>query len=482
MSISVALSNALSGLTASSRMASIASSNIANSLTEGYARRELAMSPRAFTGGGVNLDGVVRHIDSALVTERRDIGASFSNADTISTYRQRVETIFGTPEDSFSLSATYAAFETALVAAASRPDLPERLNAVLAAAGNVTNTLSTAQNRIQTLREEADAEIATTVERANALLVQVDDLNTAVTETRNRGGDVSGLLDLRQSAVDELSEIVPVRSVPRDQGTIALFTSGGAILLDGAAGEFGFAATNVITPHQTVTASLLSGLTINGNDVPLRDGGPIDGGRLAALFKIRDDLAVEAQTRVDAAARDLVERFQDSGLDATRGLGDPGLFTDNGAAFLAADEVGLAGRISVNALVDPAQGGATWRLRDGLGAAVPGDVGQASLLQDLKDVMTTQRVPASVGFGPAAVSAAGMASTILSLAGSERHLSEEVLGFASARRSEVEERYLSEGVDTDQEMQRLILVEQSYAANARMVQTIDEMMNILLRI
>jgi flagellar hook-associated protein 1 FlgK len=38
------------------------------------------------------------------------------------------------------------------------------------------------------------------------------------------------------------------------------------------------------------------------------------------------------------------------------------------------------------------------------------------------------------------------------------------------------------GVDTDQEMQKLLLIEQSYAANAKIIQAIDEMLQSLIRI
>ena len=41
---------------------------------------------------------------------------------------------------------------------------------------------------------------------------------------------------------------------------------------------------------------------------------------------------------------------------------------------------------------------------------------------------------------------------------------------------------LEDGVDTDAELQRLLLIEQAYAANARMIETVDDMMQALLRI
>lgn len=482
MSISAALSNALSGLNAASRMASVTSDNVANALTEGYARRTLATSPRGLEGG-VRVDGIVRHADPALIAERRGVSSDLSNADTFATYRGRIESLFGTPEDSHALTSLYARFETALVSAASRPDLPERLNILLSSAEDITDGFARLQDGIQGIRSEADAEIDAAVTKLNARLAQVAELNTAIADARLGGGDTSPLLDLRQQQVDAIAEMMPVRTVSRGPDAIAVFTEGGAILVDGgASAEVAFTRTNTITPHQTLDNGFLSGLTINGVAIDPGADGPLAGGRLAALFQIRDDFSVTAQSQIDAAARDLVERYQDAGLDSTRAPGDPGLFTDAGLAFVAADEVGLAGRLAINGQVDPDQGGATWRLRAGLGAATAGAVGDSTLLHDMIDALTAIRTPATGDFGTGGLTGAGIGSTILSQIGSARYIAEDRLAFASARHGEVEARYLAGGVDTDQEMQRLLQIEQHYAANARMVQTIDEMMNTLLRI
>ena len=54
MTLSAALSNALSGLTAASRNAQVTASNISNAMTEGYGRRELEVVSRDIGGmGGV---------------------------------------------------------------------------------------------------------------------------------------------------------------------------------------------------------------------------------------------------------------------------------------------------------------------------------------------------------------------------------------------------------------------------------------------
>ncbi len=99
---------------------------------------------------------------------------------------------------------------------------------------------------------------------------------------------------------------------------------------------------------------------------------------------------------------------------------------------------------------------------------------------EMIDVLNERRVPSDPALGTSGITASALATTILSLTGTERLLSEQGAAFDSTRQSELKERYLAEGVDTDQEMQRLMLIEQAYAANARVVQVMDDLMKTLI--
>ena len=485
MSISGSLYNALSGLSAASRAAELVSSNVANAMTEGYGTRSLELSSRTIglSGYGVAVDGVVRNVDEGLIEDRRLAQADVGYGDTSSEFFANLEQVLGTPDQPGSLSGRLAAFEGALIEASAHPDSEARLSNVLNAAEGLVANLKTSSDAIQQARMDADRDIAGQVDMLNTGLKTIENINTAIQESLARGKDPSALMDLRQQNIDKLSSIIPLRQVPRDNGKVALFTPGGAIVLDGRAATFGFSQTSFIVPEMSVDPGVLSGLTINGNAIATSGTrSPISGGSLAALFDIRDDSAVTAQMQLDAVARDLVERFQDPTLDSSRASGAAGLFTDNGAAFAAADEVALSSRLRINAVVDPTQGGATWRLRDGLGAATPGDVGNGSLLADMTSALADKRAPASGGFSGAARSASGLAGEYLSLVGAGRRNSEAELGFAAAKHQTLKLMELETGVDTDAEMQKLLLIEQAYAANAKVMTTADEMLQILMNL
>lgn len=164
-------------------------------------------------------------------------------------------------------------------------------------------------------------------------------------------------------------------------------------------------------------------------------------------------------------------------MDKTLIDSNPGLFTDNGGPVDASKMNGLASRLSLNARVDPKQDGAIWRIRDGIGAASPGATTDATLLLSMKDALyhvddsseTTTNLMQS-------------ASIFLDSATSAVSRADNAVGFSKS----VRDAFLSErtalGVEIDTEMQMLLAVQDLYSANAKIIQTIDEMIETLIRI
>ncbi|MFK7881547.1 flagellar hook-associated protein FlgK [Roseobacter sp.] len=481
MTISSALSNAMTGLRAAGRNSETISANIANAMTPGYGVRSLDLSSSQI--GGVNIDGITRNVNPALLADRGLADAAFNNANDRTIFLKGYEDTLGTPDTANSLSARVAEFESQLITATSRPDAPERLEGVVNAARDLATLISSASNDIQESRSEADRNIGIQVDKLNSSLAGVKELNVQITKTAVLGGDTSALQDNRQALVDEISSIVPVRQIPRDNGQIALYSTGGVILIDGGVAEIEFSPVNQVTPYMTLAGGHLSGLTIDGYPVRTDSArGALGGGSLGAQFEIRDELGVDAQTQLDALSRDLIERFQDPAVDASLAVGDAGLFTDSGIAFDPLNEVGVSERLSINAAVDERQGGEAWRIRDGINAAVQGDVGDSRLLQSLSSTLSAKRVPATGDFGSGAFSAINLVATLTSQLGADRAQAEQSQTFASTQLNELTQLVFAEGVDTDQELQRLLLVEQAYAANARMISAADEMMQTILRL
>ncbi|GFE64695.1 flagellar hook-associated protein FlgK [Litoreibacter roseus] len=484
MSISSALANAVSGLTAASRSAEVISSNVANSLTEGYGRREIQLASRTAgaVGAGVQITGVERQVNETAISDRRQADASYGEASTKAGFFLRLEQTMGTPDDAASLTSKVATLEASLIAAAGTPNSDTKLAAVVNAAQEVATQLNKTSDEISTIRVEADTKISKQVEDLNSALQNVEDLNKEIRRTLAAGGDASTLMDQRQSEIDAVSEIVPLQQLPRDYGGVALMTSNGTVLLDDTAAKLSFDRTAFITPDMTLTSGALSGVTIEGSATTV--GSPaaaLAGGSLSGLFAVRDIYAPEAQEQLDGLARDLIERVSKTGVDPTLTATDPGLFTDNATVLDPLNEIGLASRIQVNAAVDPSESGEYRKLRDGLQSITPGAPGDTTILTALSDALSSLDAPSSTALETTG-SFSNLISDVLSGFGSSRQLSERQQTFAATQQRALTEVELQSGVDTDQEMQKLLLVEQAYAANARVIQVVDEMMQSILRI
>ncbi len=483
MNLSTALNNAMTGLTATSRGASVVSGNIANALTSGYAKRSLELTTSLISGNGVRTAGIIRHQDPVLTANRRATDADLSHQSAVADFHTQLERVVGKPEDAASLSNRLAEFESSLITAASLPDSVERLDQVARSGSDLAASLNRASEGLRQLRSDADRTIGSQIASLNQTLKDIEDLNARIPAIRNSGGDINAFLDQRQVLIDQVNDLIPVNVVPRDNDRVSLYSDGGLILLEGKAAEFSFTTTGDIQPHMTVGNSLLSGLEMNGN--PVRTSGDtaqIRGGALAAQFEIRDQLAPEVQTQLDTVARDLVERFETPGLDPTALATDPGLFTDGGNRLDLTMLTGIASRISLNAVVNPDTGGDSWRLRAGLGAAAPNDPGDSTQLQTFSAVLVEARPVAGAIFGTGNMRASEIAEAMMSRVGADAHVAEQRKTFATGAQKQMQQLEAEQGVDTDQELQQLMQIEQAYAANARLISVVDELMDTLLRL
>ncbi|KGJ03382.1 flagellar hook-associated protein 1 FlgK [Paracoccus halophilus] len=485
MSLSGAIANAISGLTATSRGTEIVASNIANAHTDGYGRRELDLSSRVHGyGGGVTIDGVYRVINASLLADGRLAQAGFSASDTIAEFHTVMEKTVGIPTEPSSLAGLLAAFDSAIISAAARPDSDSRLTAVLESASGLANKLNNVAKDIQGARTDAEKAISNDVLRLNAALEQVASLNKQIAGRTAQGKDASSLIDSRQAAIDSISGIVPLKQVPRENGQIALFTTGGATLLDGSEpARIEFGAAGPIGPEMSLAAGTLGNLSFNGRELTsFQQAAMFSGGSLGASFSIRDEIAPKYQEQMDAFARDLYDRTSDPTIDATIPSGGAGLFTDDQGQLLAANEPGFAGRIVVNRLVDPASGGDLWRIRAGINAADPGDSGESALLNGLSEALSASRSPASGNLSSSQKTLYSLSSDISSYAASNRIRTEAIALQDRSRAESLRTALLGDGVDSDKEMESLLALERAYSANAKVFQSANDMLDTVLRL
>ncbi|CUH35272.1 Flagellar hook-associated protein 1 [Jannaschia seosinensis] len=474
MSLSASLNIATAGLGLSSRRAEIVASNVANADRPGYARRSAGA-----VGAGTGLPGsglsVTRETEPRLVQLRRDAQSALSDANVAQRFAAEFDAAIGDPDAAGSLQDRVARLDAAFVSAASEPSSAIRLSEISQAASDLADHLNRLEDVVQSSRQRADDKIGSTVEQINTDLKDIARLNVDIRRLSSGGHDTATLMDERTVLIDRVSTQIPLRELPREHGAVALVSKAGAILLDGSAKELGF------TPHaMTINAGKsasthLSGLTINGRDVRTDEGpGGVGGAALSALFTLRDETGPEASRRLDAVAADLMERFEKADVA-------PGLLTDEGSPFSSSAAPGLAGRIEINSKVAPDKPDQHWRLRDGLGATAPGGA-DATLLLSYGKEMARRVAPPLVGLTDRASDAKGHIATLKSLSSADRVRADDRSDLWQREATGLSERRDGGAVDVDAEMRRLIEIEQAYAANARVIQVVGDMMQRLTEI
>lgn len=471
MSLSLAISSALANLRSNQAQASIISRNIENASVLGYVRKDIQLSTRVVAGINLGVDvSVLRHVDERLIRDVRnaqsETGALSAQKDILTRYTDTI----GQPQDERSVATLLTKLKTAYQGLVDRPGDAAFQRNVVDAAGKVASSLRTMHAEAQKARTDADRDIQDKVADINRNLQRIAELNRALHGLDPDAGDAGALMDERDRAADALSRDLGVSTYLRD-GDMVVVAKGGTTLVDSSANLLS------ASPFGRI-------VTADRTDLTPGAGNPngLQGGALAGLVTIRDDTMPKVQAQLDEMARGLVALFQDK--DASRGAppADTGLFTDAGAALDLAHTAGLAARIAVNDRVRPEAGGALWRVAAGMHAdqPAPGDSRQA---QAFLDGFADQRsFDGRVGLA-ASATIQGYATGLVT---SQQGLRTSVTSALEARTVTLESlksaRLGRDGVNIDDELQKMTLVQKSYAASASVLSSVSQMMDTLLKI
>ena len=479
MSITSAIQSARSGLDVIGMRADLVATNVANATTPGYVRRSLTVSETILGNqtAGVQVISVDRSQNEILTAERRNLSSDRAQADILSTRWGSISQRVGDDIDSSALFQNLNSLQAAIDEAVLSPESTTHANTVVQSANNLVQEFNTLSDLITQERWRAEGDIQEGVTIVNQALQQVEQLNKQISGMDRTTAQAAALFDERARIVDQIAEYLPVQTADGPSGTVDVLTVEGVFLLAGTAREIEFNKVNAIGPNITLGNGLLSGLSVDGIDITpgANAYGAVSSGKFGALFTLRDTDLPTLGAQLDVMAQDLIDRFSDPTIDPTLTLGDPGLFLDTNAA--AGD--GVAGRLQLNALVDPDRGGAVWRLRDGLGAVAPGNNTILSNIAGAFDTVSNINVSGLQG----GFVYSDLVAQIGSLTGQQRIQNESVLSSISLQYQTIQEAEAREtGVDIETEMQDLLIIEQAYAANARVIQAASQMLTELMDI
>jgi flagellar hook-associated protein 1 FlgK len=184
MSLTVSLSNAVSGLRINQQAISVLSQNIANVNTPGYSRQIINQSAITIEGlgSGVKLDDITRKIDKYLQRSVQSQGSVSSAASVIDDYYQRVQGLLGQPGSGNSIDGFMTNYFNAVQRLAETPETSSLKSNAVATGAALAGQLSDLAANIYELQFEADREIEESVTAVNNALAYLYDLNTSINQ------------------------------------------------------------------------------------------------------------------------------------------------------------------------------------------------------------------------------------------------------------------------------------------------------------
>ncbi|PRD42660.1 flagellar hook-associated protein FlgK [Phyllobacterium phragmitis] len=486
MSLSSALLTAQSSLSATSKQTALISKNIAGASDPNYVKRTASLVSGAYGSVYVN---VSRSADEALLTRYIQTNSQSASSNILTTGLNRLSSLYSADDYSGSPAALIGDLRDALQTYAAQPGQSTTAgDTVVDKAVGLANALNEGTSQIQTLRADADADIAASVDSINDLLAKFEQVNSSIVNGTRSGADVSDFLDQRDSILKQLSGEIGITTMSRADNDMVIFAETGVTLFEKTARKVSFEPT-------VAFATGTSGNNVYVDGVPLSHSTfeqPYGTGRLSGLLQLRDQVAPDYQSQLDEIARSLVTLFSETDQTSSGLPAITGLFSYSGSPDVPADGTllpGIAGTIRISSAYIRSEGGSSELLRDGGGpdndpAYVYNSENSAGFSDRLQQLIGSIGEPRS--YDPAAgggtnLSVIDYSSASTSWLEGKRQTASANKDYNSTVSSRAEQALSNaSGVDINEEMALLLQLEQSFQASSRVLSTVGSMLDDLL--
>lgn len=315
MGLSVTLSNALSGMKIGQNALDVLSGNVANSGTPGYHKRSISVIDSLGVNSTYARQGALTRTFNQSLQQHYTRAVSDSSFSSVrASYMDRLQTLFGMPGTTGSLDSAFSAFETSLTSLTASPDNFANRADTVQKAQELAGALNRLSGDVQSLRQEVESKISTSVDDINNQLLSLERINNRLADQGIDPGSRATLLDQRDRLVGSLSEQLDLRVSYRSDDTVALMTRSGVGILDGRASLLAFESAGQLGATSLFDAedarSGVGRLTITtsaGLKIDLLKQNVLNSGQLAGLIQLRDNDLVQAQDQLDEIAAGLAQ-------------------------------------------------------------------------------------------------------------------------------------------------------------------------------
>lgn len=328
MSLTLALNNALSGLSVNQRALSVISHNLANANTEGYTRQVLDLSSvyydaQGSEGQGVRVEDISRRIDTYLQRSIRNQTSLVGQTSVLEDYFDKIQIHLGEPGGDNSVDEYIQNFYDAIQTLAETPDSVSYRELAVDSGITLARELSDLAYTMEDFRFEVDRDIVDVTRNINQELLNLESLNISISRANVLGTSKADLQDDIDRSLKRLSEYLDIDVSYEESGAVSVYTTSGITLIDDYAYQLSYspaASVGQIIDGQDFRNIVVRALDDRGQPI----GQPVDlvsagfedsvtttlkSGKLMGLLNLRDDFIPNILNQLDQLASTLRDSF-----------------------------------------------------------------------------------------------------------------------------------------------------------------------------
>lgn len=461
MSIISTLSVAAQALKANQLAIQTTGHNLANVSTPGYSRQrvELVSAYPSFEGGvflgrGVDVAGIQRIVDRFAEAKLLTVNAQFGYAEAESRALARLE-------DSFPLGGgvdtALSAFFGALSDLANNPSgFAERVS-LLGKANALAQNLAQTRQSISADQQNIDGDLTSALQRVNTIVESIAKLNPQIALTEAGGAIANDFRDQRQTLLQELAQLTGATAREETNGELTV-TLGGLLLVGG-------------NRHASLNGDSLNSAGLHDITYQSADGAAFNAtalfnqGKIGALLNFRDVRLPDTLARLDQLAKTMVDE-----VNAQHALGFDLSGTAGGDFFAPMST--LAGAAANVRVADSLKADPRLIAAAATATTVPGDNRNVLALLNLQSAAFPSL--GGVTLQDSYLSMVGDVGATSESAQARHDFQQSLLSQAQARRESVS------GVNSDEEMTKLIQFQRAFESASLLVRTADEMYQTII--
>jgi flagellar hook-associated protein 1 len=296
----------LSGLNAAQWGLTTTGQNISNASTPGYTIETpvYAESAGQYTGSGYLPQGVstvtvTRQYSQYLTTQLNNAQSSGSSLSTYNTLISQLNNLVGSP--TAGIASAITSYFTGLQNVSNNASSLATRQTAMSGAQTLVNQINAAGQQYDALRQSVNTQLTNTVSQINSYTQQIAQLNGQIAQASTQGQPPNQLMDQRDLAVSNLSQLIGV-NVVNSNGSYSVFMSNGQPLVSSTNSyNLGTAPSTGDTSELSVQYLGQAGANPAAAPQNLPDS-KVTGGTLGGLLAFRSQTLDPAEAQLGAIA------------------------------------------------------------------------------------------------------------------------------------------------------------------------------------